>query len=163
MVHHRTGSIIVDISDYLISFIQPEGSRTRVSRDPQYNRSFNNANMSNFKESLSNLAWNNVIMCNNVDEAYDEFWSDFKTLFDLHFPLKKQKFNRNIHKINKFMTQGLLTSRQRKNELLKLYVKNRNFESRQLYCNYRNLYNKILRACKKLYYSDHINANKKKP
>jgi hypothetical protein len=32
----RTGSIIVDISDHLITFIQPEGSRLKVSEEPAY-------------------------------------------------------------------------------------------------------------------------------
>jgi hypothetical protein len=100
---------------------------------------------------------------NNVDEAYNLFWTDFKTFFDLHFPLKRQKFNKNFHSKNKFITQGILVSRMRKNELLKLHVKSRTPESKEIYSNYRNMYNKIVRASKKLYYRDQISANKKDP
>jgi exonuclease III len=159
----RTGSVIIDISDHLITFIQPEGTRLKVSREPTYRRSFNHTNLSNFRNSLSALSWNNVMQCNFVDEAYNLFWSDFKTFFDLHFPLKKQKFNKNFHSKNKFITQGILVSRRRKNELLKLHVKSRTPESKEIYCNYRNMYNKIVRASKKLYYREHISANKKDP
>jgi exonuclease III len=65
----RTGSIIVDISNHLITFIQPEGSRLKVSEEPTYRRSFNNTNLTNFRNDLSVLSWNNVMSCNNVDEA----------------------------------------------------------------------------------------------
>jgi Reverse transcriptase (RNA-dependent DNA polymerase) len=120
-------------------------------------------NMTSFRNNLSLLSWNNVLTCNNVDEAYDNFWTDFKTLCDLHFPLRKQKFNKNLHKKNKFMTNGLLISRQTKNELFKQSCKNRCPESKQCYVNYRNVYNKLLRASKKMYYKDHIQANKRDP
>jgi Reverse transcriptase (RNA-dependent DNA polymerase) len=162
-VEVKTGTIIVDISDHLISFIQLEGTRPKAANETVYKRNFSYNNMSQFRDSLRNLSWINVTTCNDVDVAYNNFWGDFKMLFDLYFPLKKQKFNKNLHKKNKFMTLGLLTSRLRKNELLKLNLKNRTPESRLLYCNYRNLYNRILRASKKLYYQDHIKANKKNP
>jgi hypothetical protein len=159
----RTGSIIVDISDHLVTFIQPEGSRLKVSEEPAYRRSFNNTNLSNFRNDLSVLSWNSVLACNNVDEAYNLFWNDFKTLFDLHFPLKLQKFNKNLHSKNKFITQGILVSRKRKIELLKNHVKTRSPVTKELYTNYRNMYNRVIRASKKLYYRDHIRNNRKDP
>ena len=120
---------------------------------------FNNTNLSNFRNDLSVLSWNSVLACNNVDEAYNLFWNDFKTLFDLHFPLKLQKFNKNLHSKNKFITQGILVSRKRKIELLKNHVKARTPVTKELYTNYRNMYNRVIRASKKMYYRDHIRAN----
>jgi hypothetical protein len=158
----KSGSIIVDISDHLPTFLQIEGTRQKISSKPAAQRNFNATNMSNFRDGLSNLSWINVTTCDNVDTAYENFWGDFKTLFELYFPFKKVKVNKNYHKINKFMTQGLLVSRQRKIELLKANIKNRTPESKMQYCNYRNVYNKLLRASKKLFYRQHINANKKK-
>jgi hypothetical protein len=159
----RSGSIIVDISDHLPNFLQIDGTRQKSSKKPSAKRNFNNNNMSNFRNCLQNLQWNNVFSCDDVDSAYNNFWGDFKILFELHFPIKKVKVNKNVQKLNKFMTNGLLISRQRKIELLKANIKNKTPESRLIYCNYRNVYNKLLRASKKLYYRNHITANKKNP
>jgi hypothetical protein len=66
--------------------------------------------------------------------------------------------------LNPYLTYTfLLISRQKKNELLKAHVKARTPEAKERYCNYRNLHNKVIRASKKLYYRDHIKANKKDP
>ena len=61
------------------------------------------------------------------------------------------------------MTAGLLISRKKKLELCKKAAKNRNAESLLAYKNYRNLYNSLLRASKKMYFNDSLNANKKNP
>jgi Reverse transcriptase (RNA-dependent DNA polymerase) len=61
------------------------------------------------------------------------------------------------------MTSGLLVSRQRKLELLKINLKTRSNESKLAYINFRNLYNKVLRKSKQLYYHDQIQSNKKNP
>jgi hypothetical protein len=125
----------------------------KVQNEPTLRQSFNKVNLANFRNSLSVLSWNNVtgISCNNVDEAYNQFWNDFKLLFDLHFPLKLQRFNKNVHSKNKFITQKILISRQKKIELLKKHVKSRTPESKACYNLYQNLYNKVNRASKKMY------------
>ncbi len=46
--------------------------------------------------------------------ANDLFEDKFKTLFGLYFHLVKTKFNRNLHKIENWMTNGLLISRAKK-------------------------------------------------
>jgi hypothetical protein len=48
----------------------------------------NPANIDRFKSQLRNLSWNNVFNSSDVNDSLDLFWDDFKTLFDLNFPLK---------------------------------------------------------------------------
>jgi hypothetical protein len=71
-------------------------------------RDFSLANMTNFKNDLSSLFWNDVTSINDVDGCFDVFLDNFSTLYDLHFPLTKFKFNKNKHSKNDFMTPGLL-------------------------------------------------------
>ena len=106
--------------------------------------------MEKFRADLGTLGWQNVLACSEVDESYGLFWNDFKALYELHFPLKQVKFYKNLHSINKFMTRGLLVSRATKNNLLKINAAKRSPKSLENYKNYRNIYNKILRASKKL-------------
>ena len=116
--------------------------------------------MQTFREDLPQLRWQDVITCNDVDNSFNLFCTDFKTPYDIHFPLKQIKFNRNLHSINKFMTRGLLISRITKKNLLKTNLLNRSASSALNYKNYRNIYNRVLRASKKLYFKDLLNIFK---
>ena len=59
------------------------------------------------------------------------------------------------------MTRGLLVSRATKNNFLNINATKRSPESLEIYKNYRNIYNKILRAIKKLYYRESFIKNRK--
>jgi hypothetical protein len=45
-----------------------------------------------------------------------------KNHYKTHFPLKRKRVNKNFNHLNKFMTQGLITSRRTKNNLHALAV-----------------------------------------
>ena len=119
--------------------------------------------ISKFKASLSNLSWQDVRNSKNVDESYEIFWNDFKPLYEIHFPTKTVPFNKNVHKINNFMTKGLLISRLRKNALLKASLALRNANASLAYKKYRNIFNSLIRASKLMYYKDQLSKNKKNP
>ena len=95
---------------------------TKPKTKVEFSRNFSKHNLENFCENLNLLEWNDVKESNDVDIAYGNFWSSFKTLYDLNFPPIKKKFNKNYHKINGYMTQGLLISRRTKINLLKKSV-----------------------------------------
>jgi hypothetical protein len=59
---------------------------------------------------LGGSDWGNVLEFDDVNVAYDAFWSTYSDLFQLNFPLKKLRFNKNIHCQKPFMSQGLLKS-----------------------------------------------------
>jgi hypothetical protein len=94
--------------------------------------------------------------------CFDNFWADFNLLYQLHFPEKKVKINKNYHKLNAFMTKGLLISRRKKLELHKLSLTNPDRFS-IVYKTYRNLYNSVLRASKKLYIENNFKKFQKNP
>jgi hypothetical protein len=50
-----------------------------------------------------------VLAETDVNKAYELFFEDFKTRFDLNFPPTLSKFNKNYNKIKNFMTGGLLS------------------------------------------------------
>ena len=84
---------------------------------------FSQQNVTNFKTNLSNLTWNETLQSECPDSAYENFNDLFTTLHNLHFSPKTVKFNVNFHKMEKWMTQGLLTSRITKNKLSALASK----------------------------------------
>jgi hypothetical protein len=77
----------------------------------------------------------------------------------LQFPLKEIKFNKKLHAKEPWMTKGLLISRMEKIRLSSLAAKNPSLESKEVYKRYRNLFNTVLRAGKKLYYERELKKN----
>ena len=119
--------------------------------------------MENFRKNLSRLDWENVMDSDDVDTTYEHFWDSFQTFYNLNFPEIKKKFNRNYHKINGYMTRGLLTSRITKLNLLKKSINEPTNVNVNAYKNFRNIYNKTLRASRKLYFDVNFQHAKKNP
>jgi hypothetical protein len=106
-----SGTIISDISDHFVTFLFLSSEINKPKNEKRVSRNFSPENLQNFKQNLQQLTWENVLQSNNVNDSYNKFWDDFKQIFDLCFPCVKTKFNKNLHKINNFMTRGLLISR----------------------------------------------------
>jgi hypothetical protein len=82
-------------------------------------------------------------------------------LHNLHFAPKTVKFNINHHKLESWMTKGLLISRTTKLKLEAISSKSPTITNTNNYKTYRDLYNTTLRACKKLHFSHAITKNAK--
>jgi len=95
----------------------------------------------------------------DAQQSYNIFSDIFLNFYDLHFPVKTRKFNRNFHKIEPWMTNGLLISRKNKLKLSSLSSRNPTALNVQNYTNYRNLYNRILKAAKRKFYDDEFAKN----
>jgi hypothetical protein len=159
-----SGTLISDISDHFFTFLMPNcapvlmhSHRTIISRD------FSVVNLHEFRDQLEAADWNHVYNQLEVDTAYEEFWSTYNTLFNQTFQLKRQRFNKNIHKKQKFMTNGLLISRKTKNILHKTSIANPTVENLSKFKNFKTVYQRVLRAAKKLYFTSKIEQNAKSP
>jgi len=162
--NNKVGTILSDLSDHFINFIQMPFTKPKTKTKIVNKRCFSQQNVQNFKDSLSALNWmDKMIDKTEVDAAFDCFWKEYSDLFNLHFPVTKFKFNKNVHKVNSYMTSGLLISRKRKLELCKKASKNRTDESFQEYRTYRNIFNSLMRMSKKMYFSDGLKNNQKNP
>jgi hypothetical protein len=117
----------------------------------------------NFVPPLGNTDWNSVANKTNVDEAYEEFWNIYKELYNSKFPLKRIRFNKNKHKIHNFMTNGLLISRNRKKILHSASICDPSAQNKQLYKNYKTVYQRVIRGAKKLYFTNKLRDNAGNP
>jgi len=148
----RTAIITSKISDHfpIVTFIDATNksirSNTRTFRD------YSEINMNNFRQALSETRWNLVRDAPDVQTSYNSFSDIFNNLFYLHFPLKTTKLKLNTHKLEPWFTNGLLISRKQKFILSAAHSKNPSPFNKLIYTNYRNMYNKTLRAAKKLYF-----------
>ena len=161
MISYCAGTILSDLSDHFINFIQLPLASQPPKPKPIFKREINLNNVSNFKISLNAVTWAETLSQNGVNEAFESFWATFSELYQLHFPMKKVKFNKNVHKINNYMTQGLIISRKIKLELCKKASKERSQAAADKYKKYRNIFNQLMRASKKLYFNSNFENHKK--
>ena len=159
----RTGVIITDISDHFITFTKCASITHKTNNPIKKSRDFSHKNMTSFKEYLYKNNWLSVLSTDDVNLAYENFSDIFLSGFNLCFPIRTTKFNKNYNKINDFMTKGLLISRSTKNALHKLALLNNDQASQLKYKQYRNLYNKCLRLSKMLYYEQNLKKFKTNP
>jgi hypothetical protein len=158
-----SGTIVGDISDHFINFIVLPLKKTTKNFTLKPSRNFTLDNINNFRNSLRNQRWHDVLTCQDVNQSFSHFWSTFTFLFDTHFPIRFSKLNRNVHKLNEFMTIGLLTSRATKIRLHKASLVNPTLENSNAYKIYRNLYNALIRKSRKMYFSHQLNLARHNP
>ena len=155
-----TSIILSDISDHFpILTILPD--KKKSSKQPFIEiRNFNEENMQAFREEFLQIDWNQLYEENDAQAAYDFFQNKFDITFNKHFPLKKVKFNKNVHAKEPFMTKGLMKSRLRKLVLVDLKIRNPTDENIDKYKEYRNVYTKLIKAAKQLYYKSALEIHK---
>jgi hypothetical protein len=83
-------------------------------------------------------------------------------MYDLHFLLSKFKFNKNKQSKNEFMTPGLIISRIHKLELQKKSIIDPTLYLDR-YRRYRDVFNSLVRASKKIYYDAKFSQHSKDP
>ena len=149
---YDTSVIISDISDHfpICHIISDKQKEIR----PKYVQvqNFNENDILAFKNDLSNVDWDSVLILNETQDSYDEFYRIFNGLYCEHFPITNVKFNKNKHKKEPFMTKGILKSRQTKLKLIELKIRFPTAENNEKYRKYRSCYNKVIRAAKKIYF-----------
>ena len=158
-----SGSIIDDISDHFMTFLIPKIGKAKTKPNFIARRNLSQTNINNLKEALRVTHWDDVLAADNVDDCYALFWNKYNTLYERHMPVIHKKFNKNVNKISNFITKGLLISRSHKLNLQKASIVNPSPTNLQYYKNYRNMYNKLIRASKKIHYESTLKANIKNP
>jgi hypothetical protein len=161
--HTETGTVINDISDHFINFIQLPFSKKKEAPPTKPSRKFTDENVNRFGESLRNHRWLDVFSSQDVNDSCNAFWNTFNLFFNLHFPISLTRFNRNIHKTNDFMTNGLLVSRINKNRLHKISLTKPSASNIQTYKTYRNIYNSLIRKSRKMYFQQKLNNFRRNP
>jgi hypothetical protein len=74
----KSGTVILDISDHFMTFIQLPNSNAKTKVKQKLNRIFSHENVENFKENLQNQSWETVLNCYDVNESYNLFRDTFK-------------------------------------------------------------------------------------
>lgn len=152
---YDTGIICNDLSDHFGTFyIMNTRSRLKEKPLPSYEYNMNNSNKLAFKNMLRDTDWTSVFEESNVDRAFDNFFQLIDSCFTASFPRQLSRNNNKSIPLNPWMSPGLLTSRKAKEKLHRKKIKNPTPVNSLKYKNYNNLYTKLCRLAKKLYYTN---------
>ena len=154
----QNSGVLVDcLSDHFTPFIQINLKVKRPER-PQVKKVRNmcKENKEFFKQSLADRGWYDVLNVNDPNVACKNFVDTFLNIFDICFPFKTVRPNKRIQPKNPFITKGILISRKKKFKLALKAKKSSNPANILLYRQYRNVYNKVVRAAKKLHFNREI-------
>jgi exonuclease III len=156
---YETAILTKRISDHFPIIVLTSNPKLCQNKATYNVRDMSDNNIKNFTDALNNLSWNDVLNVNDADTSYENFSNIFKDLHDFYFQEKKVKFNKNIHKKEPWMTKGLLISRLSKLKLEKAHATSPSTEKWDSFKLFRNIYNKTIKASKKLYYCKLLEAN----
>ena len=147
------------ISDHFpIIYFCKETTPISPNRTVNY-RDFSDLNFKKFSDALRSINWDLLSSFGSTQESYDYFSETFLSIYNVQFPLLSKTVNKNIFGFHPWMTKGILISRLKKISLCKASVKHPSPLAISTYKNYRNLYAKIIRASKKLYYEQQLSKH----
>ena len=152
--------LTTNLSDHFPVIVNLSLSKAASNPKTITSRNFSFNNVENFRRALAAVTWNDLYQSTDAQESYNIFSNKFLELFDLFFPLSTVKFNKNIHYKEKWFTSGMSVSRREKNRLSCVAATNPSLENITKFKTFRNLYNKITRVAKKLYFEDELKKNK---
>ena len=159
----QSGTLIADISDHFFTFIVAPFKQNRTKKQGIISRNLSTANVERFKTKLAESDWSGVLGTTDIDLSHSLFTDIFNRHYGSCFPITQTRFNKNKNKINEFMTQALLTSRQTKMQLHKQAIKHPTQDNITAYKAYRNTYNLLVRASRKRYYETSLKQAKNNP
>ena len=158
MNYHVAGTLTTNITDHYINFIFLSKKEQTAKRPSHIKyRHYSTENIQALNSCLGHEDWHPVFQENNPNHAYEKFLQIFTTHFNTHIPVKTVKFNPHKHKINSWITKGLLTSIKTKDSLfskLKRTSDPDKYHILQLHYNaYRNKLNSLIKTAKKLHWA----------
>jgi len=156
-----TNILTCKISDHFPVLHFTESKKQTVEPKSFSSRDFSNEKLTNFQNVLATINWNFFSEEPDAQSAYNSFSDVFNNLYNLHFPVITKKFNRNLHSAEPWMSKGLLISRLNKLKLASAYAKIPSAQNSASFKTFRNLYNKTLRAAKKLYFEKSLKRNQR--
>ena len=156
----KSGVIINDISDHLPIFavINYRGwISTENLKKYKTIRQFTDENMQALNNYLIRFDWTTITSCTDVDECYSLFINEIIDAINFQ-SFKKKVHLRTSH--NPWMTKGIINACNKKNNLYKIFIKNRNEINEQRYKKYKNKLISVLRMSKQEYYTKILNKHK---
>jgi hypothetical protein len=158
------GTIKTNISDHFSNFFFIPTKKAKLQH-PKFitYRCINELSLNNFRKELKETNFSSVYV-DNPSQSYSNFLHIITSLRDKHMPIITKRFNRYRHKINPWITKGIITSLKNKDKLANKIKKLKNQTNLEIlknkYVNYNRIYLNVIRKAKQLYWENKFNECK---
>ena len=158
---YTCGALTNRISDHFPIFCILNCNKPIMPHRYIRSRHINSESTNKFKATLKNVQWTDVLDSADPQSGLNAFLSTFLDLYNITFPEIITKFNKNVHKKEKWMTAGIMISRNRKMLLCTRSIKDPSQANVETFKTFRNIYNNIVRSAKKLYFEKELAKHQK--
>jgi len=151
-----SGSHALGLSDHNLIYVIRKNKKVHVEPKTIKSRSFKNFNENDFVDTIKKAKWDNVMKCNNVDDACQTFQSIFDNICNSNCPVTEKRVKGSFPD---WITSDFIKLSKDRDYYFAKAQKSNNSEdwikARQL----RNKVNKLNKTLKRNYCSNAINDN----
>ena len=129
-------------------------------------RKITQTNLQNFIKDLNKQDWSPCTMYSDtdIDHQTEKFSNTYSQLYRNNFPMRKIKFNKYKHKLQQWLTGGILTSIKNKDKQAKKIKKETNINKKNVlmikYKTYCKTLNSIMKNAKSLFWKQKFEKSK---
>ena len=154
--HIQSGIIKTDISDHfaVFSLIKTNFKQTNIKKTI-IKRDINEDSMKYFKAIFNSIDWDLLTQTLSTNDSYNIFLERFIKIYDQAFPERKIEIKqKNLS--SPWISKGLRKSSKRKQHLYEKFLKQRSDKNYEIYKIYKNLFEKLKKQSKKLYFQNEL-------
>ena len=122
----KGGNITCSISDYFLQFCQIDifyNTNLKNTKNSSYSRNWSIFNKREFEDELTNIDWNEIKDPNtDTNQRFSKFFTKIERLLDETAPVKKLSKKENGLKERPWITNGILTSMNKRDSLYKEFT-----------------------------------------
>ena len=148
--------IKTDISDHfaIFSLLKTNLELTNIKKTI-IKRDINQGSMRYFKTIFSSTDWDLLTQTSSTNDSYNIFLERFIKIYDQAFPERKIEIKKK-NLPSPWISKGLRKSSKRKQRLYEKFFKKRSDKNYETYKIYKNLFEKLKKQSKKLYFQNKL-------
>ena len=148
------GNFWCDITDHLPNFVLLRNNpknRHKLNNLP-FIKLYSPKNIQKFKSNVSNINWDDLHRCNNLNEGYIFFHTQITECYNKCFPTVR--LSRKHARDKLWVTKGIKQSSNHKNKLYKKWLCSHNPDDKVKYKDYLKIFKRVTSAAQSAYYKE---------
>ena len=139
---YKAGIFTTQVSDHLTPFLIIRGKKSNKNAKIRM-RKCGEENLAALNKLLQHQDWSEMEAATSQEEKYGIFEEKFQEHFDMACPWSERRRSSFTDKVSDWMTDGILTSRNNKENLHNKYIRTRTESNEKKFRDYNRIYNRV--------------------